>query len=602
MTMIAGAVGEWSDDAPPPLQRMLGAMRRTSDQRAAAWKSDSLRLGVLARDSSGLAESQPAQRDELTLWIFGEIFNAPSTVDLSTRDRLRSTALDAWRVDRRALLRQLDGEYLLAVWDSSQKRLTIANDRFGALPLYLASASDAHYFASSVRGIVASEKLAAAADVQAIREAVTFGGFRLAQRTNLEGVELLPNASLVELSPGAMKIERYWSWNDLQPVQTKSLNLLIDEAGELWRNAIRRRVSGAKRPGQTLSGGLDSRAILAEGTREAKEWTAITFGLPRCDDAIYAEKAAAAGGARWIFHELYQPGWLELRSSFIQETDGLIDLHDLAHLETVEQQRALLDVHLSGYIGDAVSGPTFTEVTTATDVMAKLPYFGGKLGLPWEEALAVVQQKIDALDGSAPRFALFEQKLPQSTNKWTAAWRPYFAVRRPFCDYAFFDFFQGLPIEVRSEQALYERWLLRDYPQFFAAIPNQKSGVPIGSSSLRLNFARGSRFAGRKARGLLQRIGISVRERVRNYTADEVYWAHPEVKHVMEGAILRADSIVAELFGRPRVQEVLADWFERGAAPAQVIGAMYVFEVYHRDLRSSLGTVQTEECEVVTLQ
>jgi hypothetical protein len=38
------------------------------------------------------------------------------------------------------------------------------------------------------------------------------------------------------------------------------------------------------------------------------------------------------------------------------------------------------------------------------------------------------------------------------------------------------------------------------------------------------------------------------------------------------------------VLGREKVTAVVNRWFERGAAPAQVIGAMYVFETYHRRL------------------
>ena len=40
----------------------------------------------------------------------------------------------------------------------------------------------------------------------------------------------------------------------------------------------------------------------------------------------------------------------------------------------------------------------------------------------------------------------------------------------------------------------------------------------------------------------------------------------------------------AEIFGRDRLAEVLRDFFDRGAGPVQVIGALYTYEAYHGDL------------------
>jgi asparagine synthase (glutamine-hydrolysing) len=233
---------------------------------------------------------------------------------------------------------------------------------------------------------------------------------------------------------------------------------LIEEAHDLWRQAIHRRLTGAKRPGQTLSGGLDSRAILPEASRQTPCWTAITYGLAGCDDACFAQHAAEAMGVTWVFHPLYSgrdPDWLDRCTSYIQQTDGLIQLVDLMHLETLPLQAELLDVHLSGYIGDAVSGPTFNTVTSSEDVVIKMPYYGTQLGMDWETALARGRELVASLGKATARFALFEHKLQQSTNRWAAAWRPWLRVRKPFVDYAFFDFCQGLPTVVRGKQAFY---------------------------------------------------------------------------------------------------------------------------------------------------
>ena len=42
------------------------------------------------------------------------------------------------------------------------------------------------------------------------------------------------------------------------------------------------------------------------------------------------------------------------------------------------------------------------------------------------------------------------------------------------------------------------------------------------------------------------------------------------------------------VFGEAAVKATLDDWFERLAQPTQVLGAMYVFEAYHRDLSATL--------------
>jgi hypothetical protein len=67
-----------------------------------------------------------------------------------------------------------------------------------------------------------------------------------------------------------------------------------------------------------------------------------------------------------------------------------------------------------------------------------------------------------------------------------------------------------------------------------------------------------------------------------------VHWRTPSARARIESAILRADSISCEVFGRDRVKNVVQAWFERLEAPTQVIGALFVYETYHRDLAAAL--------------
>ena len=148
-----------------------------------------------------------------------------------------------------------------------------------------------------------------------------------------------------------------------------------------WASAMAKRLEGSEAPGLTLSGGLDSRVILAEGVRQDRSLTALTYGVPHSDDVRIAARAARAAGAPWELYPLYAGGWLERRTNRILETDGLMDLVDLMHTEPFDRMPACFDVNLSGYVGDAVAGSTLFFVDRPEDLLASMPYYGGTLAL-----------------------------------------------------------------------------------------------------------------------------------------------------------------------------------------------------------------------------
>ena len=476
---------------------MAAALRVDAGQRISAWLAPGLGIGVIEPPvlAGELDDLHPAvtQDRRFFLWMAGEAFRSADRglplahVTESRTGAFRRALLDRWLMVGAGAIRQLDGEYQVAIWDARERALTLVNDRFGGLPQYWARSREGFAFAGGVRGVLMAPGVPADPDVEALREAVTFGGFRLGDRTNVAAVRMVEGATVQTIRRGERTAVRYWTWNDIPAQATHEVADAVPILLDLWRDALARRMTDRARFGQTLSGGLDSRAILAEAGH-SRQWTAITYGVPGCDDAAYAKRAADVVGATWLFRPLYAGDWLRERTAHVQPTDGLIELGDLMHLEALPEQRAHFDVHVSGYIGDAVSGPTFAAVTTAEDVLQTLPYYGASISMDYGEALARARTLVEALRGAPPRFALFEHKLPQSTNRWTAAWRPWLRVRKPFVDYAFFDFCQGLPVTLRTEGRLHERWLRASYPDCFRSSPNQKTGLPVRSASTAVSW------------------------------------------------------------------------------------------------------------------
>ncbi len=605
MSMLWGFVAADSSQLVSRVVEAMGVALRVSEgQTLRTWSLPGVGVGLLTRTPDGDVVSEETwtiAEGAHRIFLAGEFFATRgrlANVEATDRLALGRCLLNEFAGGRFEIVRDLDGEFQLAFWNEATREFTLVLDRFASLPSYWACTGSGAAFAGGVRGVLMSPEVPAAPDADALREAVSFGGFRLGDRTNVAAIKMLPGAAIATFRRGVPSVRRYWTWGDIPEAPRASLSERIEEAHRLWKDAIVRRLKGSRRPGETLSGGLDSRAILAEAAPQAARYVTVTYGIPGCDDAVYGQRAAAAAGSTWVFHPLYsgrEPDWLDLRTSHIQATDGLMELVDLMHLESLEIQASLMDVHLSGYVGDAVAGPTFNDVSTAEDVLQRLPYYGTPLGFSHRDALSIVTGLLGKRYRE-PRFALFDHKLPQATNRWTAAWRPYFTVRKPFLDHAFFDFFQGLPPAARGPQKLYERWLRQKYPSLFASIPNQKTGLPILAPAWRLNFERGRRFLARRLRGGLGHLGGPVGPgRIRNYHDDARQWRVPAVAERIRGAILRPGSLVCEILGRERVQTAVDSWFGHLAGPTQVIGALYVFEVYHRDLPAHLAQARRRE-------
>jgi asparagine synthetase B (glutamine-hydrolysing) len=596
--MLFGWLSADARETPAVIASMAAALRVSADEQLTLWPVGMLGIGVLERplDREDVSPEPARGADGSYLWMSGEAFEWPSRGGIRGAAESRTLAfrwrlLDAIVTDGPEAIADLDGEYQIALWNPQQRSLLLVNDRFAALPLYIGASARGTAFAGGVRGVLMGDGISAEPDMQAIREAVSFGGYRLGTRTSVRDVQMVPPATAVRISGDGVATRRYWTWAALRDGDATDARSLMEDTRSAWEAAIARRLDGARRPGLTLSGGLDSRAILAEASRQRPPVTALTYGVSHSDDVTIARRAARAAGARWELYPLYTDGWLERRTRRIHETDGLMDLVDLMHTESLEVMPSAFDVYLSGYIGDVVSGGTYVGIRTAEDLMASMPYYGGWLGIPYEQGLEHMRRLIADTPGPA-RFAAYEHKLHQAISRISAAARPFATVRRPFVDYRFFETCQRVPTAWRAKHRWREQWLASSYPGWFARIPNQQTGVPLQSSRLRWHVTRAARFGWRRLLKGARAAGLPVIVRDRSYHPDERYWSRPAERAMIEQTILRSGSISCDAFGRSRVQSTLRGFFERGAAPVQVVGAMYVFEYYHQTLADSLSAAR----------
>lgn len=591
-------------------ESVVAAMGRAltvhSGQSWAAFHLEGVTIGVIDHPSGDRDGEHSAQRaaepavagvGRHYLWMAGEAYASDGWVEVESAEESRTLAfrqrlLSALLDHGPEAIARLDGAFQIALWNNEERRLTLLNDRFGSLPLYVGTSRDGLAFGGGVRGVLMAPGIDPAPDPEALREAVSFGGFRLADRTNVARVKMVAGGSTVVLQDGDLSQRRTVSWPNSSSLvgggSPKDRDERIEQARELWRQAVARRIGGAEHPGQTLSGGLDSRAIMAEARAQGSAWTAVSYGVEGCDDALYARQAARTAGAEWKFVPLYEekpPDWLDRRGVHIQATDGLIQLTDLLHMECLPVLRQL-DLHLSGYLGDMVCGNTFDAVRDGASLLAAIPFSGSPLGWTLERALSWASDQLGQLAGTPGYFTMFDHKLPQAIHRIFQAYIPWMRVRTPFLDYQLFDFFSSFDGDTRID--LYHRMLRTSYPRLFA-IPEQTTGLPILTPKWRVQAERARRLVSRKAQPWLSRIGVDLAPRVRSYFDEETHWRQPETRRRIEGVILAPDSLCCEILGREAVTTAVKVWLDQGVGPVQVLAALYVYEIYHRDLPTHLS-------------
>src|SRR5690348_836350 len=125
-------------DPAPTLAAMSAALTSSARERSTVWTFPGFGIGVLEpiTASDRTASNEPARTsDGACLWMAGETFAWPSrgaaAEPAQSRDRsFRQFLLDELKANGARGIRDLDGEYQIALWDPSARSLLLLNDRF----------------------------------------------------------------------------------------------------------------------------------------------------------------------------------------------------------------------------------------------------------------------------------------------------------------------------------------------------------------------------------------------------------------------------------------------------------------------------------------
>ena len=164
---------------------------------------------------------------------------------------------------------ELNGQFALALWDARRRRLLLARDRPGILPLYIHETSGELVFGSEIKAILAGLPQRPGVNPDALQDVLTFWA-PLGPSTLFKDVFEVEPGQLQVIEDGQRTARRYWTWQ-LPPAEAcvrPEAEACADELSSLLADATRIRLRADVEVGAFLSGGLDSSLLVSLIARE----------------------------------------------------------------------------------------------------------------------------------------------------------------------------------------------------------------------------------------------------------------------------------------------------------------------------------------------
>ena len=403
---------EWAE---PQLLRMVESLCHESFYATGVWIDES--LGVYAgwaqrRGSFSAVMPVSNERGDVHLIFSGEEFPAMGTTSrLKEKGHSISPTGPSYLVhlyeDDPQFLAGLNGRFQGLLVDQISGTATLFNDRYGMHRIYYHEAKEAFYFSAEAKAILTVRPELRNADARGIGEFLACGCV-LENRSLFKDINVLPPASAWIFRDATLQQQApYFKPQEWEEQETLELEAYYQELRTVFSQKLPSYFQGRERIGLSLTGGLDTRMIVAWYRAQVGTLPCYSFGgmYRDCQDVVVARKVAQAYGQPFQVipvGEEFLSRFPHYAERAVYLTDGCTAVNRSADLYVNERARQVAPARMTGNYG----GEVLRKVTAFKPVKSTPGLF-----LP--EILSHIDLAADTyrriIQGHSLSFAVFRQ-------------------------------------------------------------------------------------------------------------------------------------------------------------------------------------------------
>jgi asparagine synthase (glutamine-hydrolysing) len=335
------------------LSRMVEQTLRGDPSSLCTYANQELGIFFAARSGQGSQSRNFVWNKPRTIGclISGDVFIGSSDAQVQLIDLYEKLGLQAFE--------RINGWFSGLLVDLQHRHAILFNDRYGFGRIYIHECAGSVIFSSEAKSLLAVVPRTRELEPRGLGEWFSCGCV-LGNRSLFRGISLLPPASAWIFSgKGGLKKESYftsYTWED-QPLL--SLSEFSERLGETFPRVLDRYTNGSQPIAMSLTGGVDSRMIMACAGADGRELPCYTFNGPYrdCVDVRIARKVAAACSQPYrtiSVGDEFLAQFPRLAEETVRITDGAMDVSGAAELYANRVARQIAPVRLTGNYGSEI--------------------------------------------------------------------------------------------------------------------------------------------------------------------------------------------------------------------------------------------------------
>lgn len=497
-------------------------------------------------------------------------------------------------------LDEVSGSFSVALWDGRDHRLVLANDKIGHRLLFFTLQANTLIFASVLARIMAAGLFSPEIDVEGLSDLLVYA-HTLGGRTLFKDVHILPPGSVLTYKESGLQIRQYWSLEQIE-VRGQYDRRRIEELEEIFKRVVRRSIRPDLTCAVALTGGIDSRCIVAAAANQRLPFIAHTGGQPDSTDVVLARRVAELAGVRHVFRTINPRKLGQQLFPMVLRQGGIIATLDSQTCGLFDNPPPF-DVQIQGITGETARGTWLTPADLdISDPAAAKAALGlriltktarnldlEKLWQPGYRSFGVdaPREHLNAvLSGYLFRdsplliydyFGIYEHTR-KLLNKATMIVRSVIEDYLPYLDHQWLEAIWAVPVSERVTRRIQVDLIRRLYPALLA-VPHEKNLIPLSASPRRIWLVK-------RYRGVRRRLGRRFKflkpPSARVPTVRTWEWSRHEMCSVLSELLYNPNAAFRAYLRWENVEPLLDQHFSGQEEWKNLVSTLTVFEIAHR--------------------
>lgn len=497
-------------------------------------------------------------------------------------------------------LQKINGSFNVAWWDGKNRCLILANDKLSYRPLFWGLRNSTLVFASMLARIMATGLLSREIDMEGFADLLSYE-YILGEKTLFKDIHILPPASYLTYEENTIHIGQYWHLDHIKP-HGKYDKRRLDELENIFKLAVRRSTRSDLQCTIAMTGGLDSRCILAAAANQKLSFSTHTSGQPNSTDVVLAKKLANQTGVRHSF-ELTDPHFLsEWLTPMVLHQGGIMaTLH--SHTCQILYSPPAFDAVIHGVGGEFIrsfwASPKDLTIGNFTTVQKLLRQrmLGKKrpqyLEQIWKQEFRTLSLRAPEehlhtlLSGYTPQdsslvatmdYLYLHERCRKFLNKGVLTVRPSVDVYFPYFDHQWIEAVAAIPISERVTNRIQIDLIRRLCPEILD-FPYAKNLIPLSAPPWKVKTIKYYREI--KRRGY-QRLGLVYRGPTEVPTSYYSRWIREEMRNTLVDILYNPHAAFRTYLHWETVETLLNQHFSGDENWETLVAALTVFEISHK--------------------